>query len=646
MCFSNYLQDVSAAGLLLTQPLAPLTKGPDNRFGCFAINTGRHLIIVINALYLVNPNSWTGRSGGRYKYRKYARNKRSIVINPSEQFDAIVVGTGISGGWAAKELCEQGLKTLVLERGPMVKHLDDYPTALLDDWDLPYGNNFTREEQQKYHKQLRVGWAPKPDVAHFFVNDLEHPYQETKRFDWIRGYQVGGRSLTWGRQSYRWSDLDFEANKKEGIGVDWPVRYADISPWYDKVETYIGVSGEALGLPHLPDGKFEPPMGLNCPEEDLKTALATQFRDGRLLTIGRAAHITDREATHEGRSPCQFRNRCWRGCPFGGYFSSNSCTLPAAERTGKMTLRPNSIVHEVIYDPGTKRAAGVRVIDAVTREQLTFNANVIFLCASAMASVGILLQSKSEQFPNGLGNNHDQVGRNIMDHHYQLGANARVDGYLDKYYKGRRPNGFYIPRFVNLNEATRKKEYLRGFGYQGSASRGDWTEAVAEMGYGSGLKEAILKPGGWTIGATGFGEMLPHAENRVTLSATEKDKWGLPQLDFDVAFRENEYRMREDILRQIVSMFEAAGFKDVKTYERETGPGLGIHEMGGARMGSDPRTSVVNRHNQVHGVPNLYMTDGAFMNSSSCVNPSLTYMAFTARAAAHAAGQFQAGAFS
>jgi len=434
------------------------------------------------------------------------------VINPSEQFDAIVVGTGISGGWAAKELCEQGLKTLVLERGPMVKHLDDYPTALLDDWDLPHGNNFTREEQKKYHKQLRVGWAPKPDVAHFFVNDLEHPYQETKRFDWIRGYQVGGRSLTWGRQSYRWSDLDFEANKKEGLGVDWPVRYADIAPWYDKVETYIGVSGEALGLPHLPDGKFEPPMGLNCPEEDLKKALATQFQDGRLLTIGRAAHITDKAAPHEGRSPCQFRNRCWRGCPFGGYFSSNSCTLPAAERTGNMTLRPNSIVHEVVYDSTTKRASGVRVLDAVTGEQLTFNAKVIFLCASAMASVGILLQSKSEHFPNGIGNNYDWVGRNIMDHHYQLGANARVDGYLDKYYKGRRPNGFYIPRFVNLNEATRNKEYLRGFGYQGSASRGDWTEAVAEMGYGAGLKDAILKPGGWTIGATGFGEMLPHDE--------------------------------------------------------------------------------------------------------------------------------------
>ena len=557
-----------------------------------------------------------------------------IVINPSEVFDAIVVGTGISGGWAAKELCENGLKTLVLERGRMVKHLEDYPTANLDTWDLPNNNQLSREERKQFHKQNRVGWAPTPEVAHFFVNDLEHPYQETKRFDWIRGYQVGGRSLTWGRQSYRWSDLDFEANKKDGIAVDWPVRYADIAPWYDKVEEYIGVSGERLGLPQLPDGKFEPPMPLNCAEEDLKKAMAEGFDDHRVLTPGRVANITDASKTHEGRSPCQFRNRCWRGCPFGGYFSSNSCTLPAAERTGNLTLRPNSIVHEVIYDAETGRATGVKVIDAETQEALTFNARVVFLCASAMASVGILLQSRSEHFPEGIGNNYDQ-----------LGASAKVDGYLDTYYKGRRPNGFYIPRFVNMG-AGEEKEYLRGFGYQGSASRGDWTEAVAEMGYGAGLKEQILKPGEWTIGATGFGEMLPYHDNRVRLSATEKDKWGLPQLDFDVEFKENEYRMREDILRQIVAMFEAAGFKDVQTYERETGPGLGIHEMGGARMGRDPKTSVVNRNNQVHGVPNLFVTDGAFMTSASCVNPSLTYMAFTARAANHAAEQFRAGAFS
>lgn len=566
------------------------------------------------------------------------------IVNPAESFDAIVVGTGISGGWAAKELCEKGLKTLVLERGRMVSHIEDYPTMNLDPWDLPNRNNFTREERKNYHKQLRVGWAPKPENAHFFVNDLEHPYQETKRFDWIRGYQVGGRSLTWGRQSYRWSDLDFEANLREGIGVDWPVRYKDIAPWYDKVESYIGVSGESLGLPHLPDGNFEPPMDLTCPEKDLKKTLSEKFEDGRLLTIGRTANITDNKQTHQGRTQCQFRNRCWRGCPFGGYFSSNSSTLPAAERTGNMTLRPNSIVYKVIYDEGSGLAGGVKVIDSKTREELTFKARVIFLCASAMASVGILLQSKSSHFREGIGNNHDQLGRNIMDHHYQLGATARVPGYLESYYKGSRPNGFYIPRFVNL-DGQPKKEYLRGFGYQGGASRGDWTQMVGELGYGKEFKNNIFKPGEWQVGATGFGEMLPYHDNRVRLSRTEKDQWGLPQLDFDVEFKENEYKMREDILHQISEMFRAAGYTDIQPYENETGPGLGIHEMGGARMGRDPKSSVLNRHNQVHDVPNVYITDGGFMTSASCVNPSLTYMAFTARAADHAADQFKKGAF-
>ncbi|MEZ2413871.1 GMC oxidoreductase [Muriicola sp. E247] len=566
--------------------------------------------------------------------------------NPQNQFDAIVVGTGITGGWAAKELCEGGLKTLVLERGRMVEHIKDFPTMNMDPWDLPNNNELSREDKKKYNKQNRVGWAPKEDNKHFFVNDLEHPYQETKRFDWIRGYHVGGRSITWGRQSYRWSNLDFEANLKEGIAVDWPVRYADISPWYDKVESYIGVSGEALGLKHLPDGRFQPPMDLTCPEEDLKKAMAEKFEDERVLTIGRVAHITDKDSQKEGRNPCQYRNRCSRGCPFGGYFSSNSTTLPAAEKTGNMTLRPNSIVYEIIYDDQSKKATGVRIVDTETHEKLEFHAKVVFLCASAMASVGILLQSKSDSFPKGIGNDYDQVGRNIMDHHYQLGATASVEGYLDKFYKGRRPNGFYIPRFVNLNNKSRKRDYLRGFGYQGGASRTDWQVSVAEMQYGKELKENILKPGPWQIGVTGFGEMLPYHDNRVTLSATEKDQWGLPQLDFDVEFKDNEYKMREDIIRQVVLMFEAAGFKNIKSYENETGPGLGIHEMGGARMGWNPRTSVVNKHNQVHAVPNVYITDGAFMTSASCVNPSLTYMAFTARAANHAVEQFNKGMFS
>ncbi|WP_108423892.1 GMC oxidoreductase [Flagellimonas amoyensis] len=561
-------------------------------------------------------------------------------------YDAIVVGTGISGGWAAKELCENGLTTLVLERGPMVKHVEDYKTMNKDTWDFPYKGNLSREDQEKYHKQLRVGWAPRDDVKHFFVNDLEHPYQETKRFDWIRGYQVGGRSLTWGRQSYRWSDIDFEANKNEGIAVDWPVRYEDIAPWYDKVETYIGISGEKLGLKQLPDGQFQPAMELNCVEKELQQTLGSKFDDDRLLTIGRVAHITDKEPNIEGRGPCQYRNRCWRGCPFGGYFSSNSSTLPAAERTGNLTLRPNSIVYEVVYDENQKRATGVKIVDAETHEKIEFKAKIVFLCASAMASVGILLQSKSKVFPNGMGNNHDQLGRNIMDHHYQLGASAKVDGHLDNYYKGRRPNGFYIPRFVNLDEKTKQKDFLRGFGYQGSASRGNWAETVAELGYGANLKEAILEPGGWEIGMTGFGEMLPYHDNRVTLSQDKKDQWGLPQLDFDVEFKENEYKMREAIKEEATAMLKAAGFRNVTAYDRETGPGLGIHEMGGARMGHDPKTSILNKHNQLHDVPNVYVTDGAFMTSANCVNPSLTYMAFTARAANHAAQQFKQHKFS
>ena len=567
------------------------------------------------------------------------------AADPEIVYDAIVVGTGITGGWAAKELCEQGLKTLVLDRGPMVKHLVDYPTMHLDPWDLPNRNQLSREEKKKYYKQLRVKWAPNEDNKHFFVNDLEHPYAETKRFDWIRGYHVGGRSLTWGRQSYRWSDLDFNANRKEGIGVDWPLRYSDIAPWYDKVEAYIGVSGEKLGLAHLPDGVFQPPMDLTCPEEDLKTALSNRFDDGRLLTIGRVAHITDPQSGIEGRGPCQYRNRCWRGCPFGGYFSSNSSTLPAAERTGNMTLRPNSIVHEVIYDDSTKKATGVRVIDRETHEKIEFSGKLVFLCASAMASVGILLNSTSERFASGLGNDHDQLGRNIMDHHYKVGASASVPGHLDKYYKGRRPNGFYIPRFVNM-QGSGDKDYIRGFGYQGAASRSNWQANVKEMLYGAELKDAILKPGAWTIGATGFGEMLPYHDNRVTLSTTEKDQWGLPLLDFDVEFKENEYKMREDIIREITAMFQAAGFTNITSFDEDTGPGLGIHEMGGARMGSDPKTSMVNKYNQLHKVPNVYVTDGAFMSSASCVNPSLTYMAFTARAADHAARQFHAGKFT
>ncbi|WP_422349774.1 GMC oxidoreductase [Flagellimonas sp.] len=560
-----------------------------------------------------------------------------------ESYDAIVVGTGISGGWAAKELCENGLKTLVLERGRMVKHREDYPTANLDPWDLPNNGEPTREDIAKQEKQNRTGYTVKTPSKHWFVDDLKHPYNETKRFDWMRGYHVGGRSIMWGRHSYRWSDLDFEANRKDGIAVDWPVRYKDIAPWYDKVENYIGVTGEKLGLPQLPDGQFEPMMELNCVEQHVRDKVYEHF-DGRVITAGRVAHInSNKKFEGDGRTRCQFRNRCIRGCPFGAYFSSVSSTLPAAERTGNMTLRPDSIVHEVIYDPDTKKATGVKVIDRVTKEEYEFKAKVIFLCASAIASTSILMQSKSDRFENGLGNDSDQLGRNIMDHHLGVGASGKLDGFEDKYYKGRKPNGIYLPRFRNLGGASNTDKFIRGYGYQGGAGRGNWEDTIAEVSHGKDLKDAILKPGGWTFGMGGFGEVLPYEDNRMTLDYDKLDEWGLPTVTFDAEFKENEWNMREDMKNQAVDMLEKAGLRDVQPFDRPGALGLGIHEMGTARMGRDRKTSVLNGFNQVHDCKNVYVTDGAFMTSASCVNPSLTYMAFTARAANHAAEELKKG---
>ena len=570
--------------------------------------------------------------------------KANNLVDPQEDYDAIVVGTGISGGWAAKELCENGLKTLVLERGRMIEHIKDYPTAYLDPWDMPNGGAPSRETKKRKYKQNRTGYTTNEAHQHFFVDDIIHPYNEDRRFDWMRGYHVGGRSITWGRQSYRLSDIDFEANLKEGIAVDWPVRYKDIAPWYDHVEEYIGVSGENLGLKQLPDGKFLKPMNLNCVEEHLKQKIAENFND-RVLTIGRTAHITEGTKPGLGRSNCQYRDRCMRGCPFGAYFSSNSSTLPAAEATGNMTLRPNSIVHQVIYDDTMKKATGVKVIDTETKETFEFKAKVIFLCASAMASASILLQSKSDRFPNGLGNDSGELGHNIMDHHLSAGASAIFDGFEDKYIKGRRANGFYIPRFRNLGGETNTKEFLRGYGYQGSAGRGSTSEMIAELRYGPKLKEAVLKPGQWRISMTGFGETLPNHNNRMYMDYEKLDDWGLPTITFDADFGDNEVAMRKDIQEQAVKMLEAAGFKDVTSWDHvdKRGMGLGIHEMGTARMGRDPKTSVLNGYNQVHACKNVYVTDGAFMTSSACHNPSLGYMAFTARAANHAAEQLKKG---
>ncbi|WP_422107163.1 GMC oxidoreductase [Winogradskyella sp.] len=558
------------------------------------------------------------------------------------EYDAIVVGTGISGGWAAKELCEKGLKTLVLERGRMVNHPTDYTTANLDPWDMPNGGLPTQADIKRQEKQHRTGYTTEKAHSHFFVDDLEHPYNEIKRFDWIRGYHVGGRSLMWGRQSYRLSDIDFTANAREGIAVDWPIRYKDIAPWYDYVEEYIGVSGQNLGLAQLPDGKFLKPMELNCVENHLKESIAQNYED-RLLTIGRTAHITEGTKPGKGRVNCQYRNRCMRGCPFGAYFSSNSSTLPAAEATGNMTLRPNSIVYEVVYDKDAKKATGVKIIDAETNETHEFKAKIVFLCASAIASTYILLNSKSDRFPEGMGNDSGELGHNVMDHHFKAGAFGKYDGFNDKYYSGRRPNGIYIPRFRNLGGPTNQNNFLRGYGYQGGASREDWSDSIRELSHGKDLKAAILKPGDWSMGLMGFGETLPYHENKMFLDYTNTDKWGLPTVTFDAEFKDNELQMRKDMITQAMEMLDKAGFKDIRPMDDIGAPGLGIHEMGTARMGKDPKTSVLNKYNQVHSVKNVFVTDGAAMTSSACQNPSLTYMALTARAANYAVNELKKG---
>lgn len=555
-------------------------------------------------------------------------------------YDAIVVGSGITGGWAAKELTEKGLKTLVLERGPMVRHLEDYPTAMTDPWDTKYPLGKLPPEQLKaqYPVQMRTGYAVTEYTKHFFVRDDDNPYVEDKRFDWIRGYHVGGRSLTWGRQSYRHSPQDFEANAREGIAVDWPIRYDDLAPWYDYVERFIGVSGQREGLPQLPDGQFQPPMEMNCVEKAFKAKTESRFPERR-ITMGRAAHLTEptEEQLSLGRSKCQHRNLCSRGCPFGGYFSSNSATLVAAERTGNLNLRPNSIVTSLIYDAKAGKASGVRILDAETKQEEEYYAEVIFLCASAFNSTWILMNSTSSRFENGFGNGSDQLGRNVMDHHLNVGARALVEDFDDQYYSGRRPNGIYIPRFRNLGDAaTARKDYLRGFGYQGGASRPSWNRDLGGEGFGAAQKAALTQPGPWSMGIVGFGEILPYADNRITLDHGKKDKFGLPVLKMQVTIRENELAMRKDMQASAIEMLEAAGFKDVMGADFGYAPGLGIHEMGTARMGRDPKTSVLNAHNQVHECKNVYVTDGAAMTSASCVNPSLTYMALTARAVDHA----------
>jgi choline dehydrogenase-like flavoprotein len=554
-----------------------------------------------------------------------------------QQYDAIVVGSGISGGWAAKELTEKGLKVLMLERGRNIEHIKDYVNANKEAWDHPHRGGRTQQMIQDY-PVLKRDYPLNETNLDYWCVDKESPYTETKRFDWFRGYHVGGRSLMWGRQSYRWSDLDFEANGKEGVGVDWPVRYKDIAPWYDYVEKFAGISGNRDGLAVLPDGQFLPPMDLTCVEKDVAERIKKEFKGERHLIIGRTANIT---VPHGGRPGCQFRNKCWLGCPFGGYFSTQSSTLPAAMATGNLTLRPWSIVTEIKYDKDKKRATGVTVLDAETNKTIEYKAKIIFVNASTLNSTWILMNSATDVWEGGLGSSSNALGKNLMDHHLGIGAGGVVEGYEDQYTFGRRANGFYIPRFRNVGND--KRDYLRGFGYQGGGTRQGWQHEVAEFSIGAEFKEALTEPGVWTIGMGGFGEMLPDPTNKVTLDKTVKDKWGLNVLNIDCELKENEHKMRKDILADAQEMLEKAGVKNVQAHEGDGTPGRGIHEMGTARMGRDPKTSVLNGNNQVWDAPNVFVTDGAFMASASCVNPSLTYMAFTARAVDFAVSELKKG---
>ena len=541
-------------------------------------------------------------------------------------YDAIVVGSGISGGWAAKELTEKGLKVLLLERGRNIEHVKDYVSATKESWEFPHRGGRTQQMIEDY-PVLKRDYALNEMNIDFWAKDKESPYTEVKRFDWYRGYHVGGRSLMWGRQSYRWSDFDFEANAKEGIAADWPIRYKDIAPWYDYAESFAGISGSREGLPQLPDGQFMPAMEMNCVEKDVAQRLKQHYANKRAMIIGRVANIT---VPHTGRTNCQFRNKCWLGCPFGGYFSTQSSTLPAAMKTGNLTLRPFSIVTEVIYDKDTKKAKGVRVLDAETNKTYDYFSKIVFLNASTLNSTWILMNSATNVWEGGLGSSSGQLGHNLMDHHFRVGASGEVEGYEDKYYYGRRPNGIYVARYRNL--FGDKRDYLRGFGYQGGAGRQGWSREVAEMNIGADFKDALSEPGAWTMGITGFGEMLPYHENKVTLDKTKKDKWGLPVLAFDCEIKDNELKMRKDMAEDAREMLEVAGLKNVKPYDNDYAPGMGIHEMGTARMGRDPKSSVLNANNQVWDAPNVFITDGSCMTSASCVNPSLTYMALTARA--------------
>jgi choline dehydrogenase-like flavoprotein len=562
---------------------------------------------------------------------------------PSD-FDAIVVGSGISGGWAAKELTERGLKVLLLERGRDVTHRQGYITEGKAAWETPLAGQIPESLAESDYAVQDQCYAFSDYTKHFFVNDRENPYvaKEDKPFSWIRGYHLGGRSVTWHRQCYRLSDLDFEANKLDGHGTDWPIRYKDLAPWYDHVETFAGISGSQEGLPQLPDGQFQPPFPMNCVEKDVKSRIEAAYPDRKLI-IGRTAHITEptEEQISLGRSRCMNRNECQRGCSFGAYFSSLSATLPAANRTGNLTTVTDAIVNNVVYDENSNRASGVRVIDANTREYRTYTGRLVFLCASALGTTQIMLNSTSERFPNGIANSSGTLGRYLMDHLMGPAAVGVYAGHNDKYFSGRRATACYVPRFRNVTD--KDDRFLRGFGYQGGASRRSWQRGTSVEGIGIDLKKNLRQPGPWEFGIGGFGEMLPDRRNRAWLDEKNTDSWGMPILQIECEHRENDLAMLDAIATDAEELLKVAGLTNIRTNRGKDPPGLAIHEMGTARMGHDPTTSVLNKINQTHDIPNLFVTDGSAMTSSACQNPSLTYMALTVRASAAAVEMLKEG---
>jgi choline dehydrogenase-like flavoprotein len=557
-------------------------------------------------------------------------NNKAVQQN---SYDAIVIGTGMSGGWAMKELAEQGLKVLALERGRNLEHKKGYDTATLQQWEMMHRGRITQEFTNENPILVRSGVVDE-FTTKMFVPDKAHQYIQDKPFDWIRGYQVGGRSLMWGRWTQRWGEADFEANAKEGVGIDWPIRYKDLAPWYSYVEKFAGIAGNKDGLAQVPDGEFLPPFDMTEFEKYVKQKIETNF-PGRNLIISRTANLTKPtdEQTALGRMQCQARDLCSRGCPFGAYFSTQSATLPAATKTGNLTLKTDAVVHSIIYDETKQKATGVRVIDAITKKVTEYFAKIIFLNAGSINSTITLLNSTSKRFPNGLGNDSGVLGKYVMAHNYRVRASGSFDGIQDSYYYGRRPNGVYMPRFRNFGN-DKQTNFKRGYALACASYRQNWSRGDDAIGVE--LKQQLTEPGPWVFFGTAMGEMLPYEDNHVWLDKTEKDEWGIPMLHTDIHWHENEDNMAKDAVEQMAVMLDKAGLKNVQSEDNHQAPGKDIHEMGGCRMGNDPKTSMLNKWNQLHAVPNVFVTDGACMTSSACQNPSLTYMAITARAANYA----------